>query len=173
MQRLFYQTFLLFLLSLSLTACGFHLRGHAPLPPQLRVLYLKSDNPNSTFIKQMKQVLRSIGVTLVDDAQSAPVTLQILNESTGQQLVSLGVSGQLATYLLSANVTYQLLDSHGQALQPPRTVGTSRNFSINANQVLGDMSVRSGLQEEMQRDLINQLFNQLRARGTVQLLSQH
>lgn len=172
MKTTFLKLCLLVGLLLSLTACGFHLRGHEPLPPELHTLYLQSDNPYSAFTKQLQQTLQSIGVVLVTDQQAAPLTLQVINETNGQQLTALGVGGRLATYILRANVTYALLDAHGRVLQPPQTVSTSRNFSTDANQVLGDLTVQSGLQQEMWRDLIYQLMNRLRARGTVQLIKQ-
>jgi LPS-assembly lipoprotein len=163
--------FLIASLLLSLTACGFHLRGHEPLPPQLRTLYLESSDPYGEFTKQLQQVFRSIGVTLVQTSQAAPVTLQILSESTGQQFAGQGVSGLVTTYVLSANATYQLLDAHGGVVQAPQTVTTTRNYTVNSNQVLGDLNVQSGLQDDMQRDLINQLLNRLRSRGTARALA--
>jgi LPS-assembly lipoprotein len=166
-----FKLFLLACLFLNLTACGFHLRGHGSLPPQLRVLYLQSSNPYGVFTKQLQQVLRSIGVTLVQNAQEAPVTLQILAENTGQQLSSQGVSGQVSTYVLSASVSYQLLDAHGRVIQALQTVTTTRNYSVNSNQVLGDISVQGSLQNDMWRDLINQLFNRLRAHSTLRALA--
>ncbi len=163
--------FLIVSLLLSLTACGFRLRGHEPMPPQLHILYLQSSSPYGAFTKQLQQVLSSIGVVLVQNAQQAPVTLQILNEGTGQQFAGQGVSGQVATYTLSASASYQLLDAHGHVIQPPQTVATTRNYSVNSNQVLGDLHVQSSLQADMERDLINQLLNRLRSHNTVRTLT--
>lgn len=157
---------LLLWLMLSLTACGFHLRGHEPLPPQLQVLYIESNDPYGQFTKDLKQTLTSLGITLVETAQAAPITLQILGESTNQQQTSQGASGQIATSILTASMAYQLLDSKGRIIQPPQNVSTSRSFTNNANQVLGNTSEQLNLEDDMRRDLINQLLNRLRAQNT-------
>lgn len=156
---------------LLLSGCGFHLRGHEPLPPQLQTLYLQSDAPYGSLTKQLEQTLRSAGVVVTTEPQSAPYTLQIQNENLGQLITGQGVSGQLATYLLTYSVSYQLLDAKGRAIQPQQSIVATRSYSISANQVLGDTSVKNNLEEDMRRDLITQLLNRLRAKKMRQALS--
>lgn len=155
---------------LQLAACGFHLRGQEPLPPQLKHLYLQTGNPYDPLAKELETVLRSAGVVLVQDAQDAPVTLQILSAGMSQQITGQGASGQLTAYLLSYSVTYQLLDVHGRVIQEPQTVTTTRPYSISANQVLGDTSVHQSLQNDMRRDAVGQLIYRLHAKKALQAL---
>ncbi len=156
---------------LLLTGCGFHLRGHEPLPPALRVLYVQSNDPYGAFTKQLSQTLTAVGVTVTETSDTAPVALQILSEQSGQQLTSQGSSGQMSTYLLTYTVTYQLLDEHGRIIQAPQSVMATRAYSAAANQILGDLNVQSGLQTEMQRDAIVQILGRLRSHVTQQTLS--
>jgi LPS-assembly lipoprotein len=173
MQKKLGKLFLLLILVCSLTACGFHLRGYAPLPPELHTLYLQSNSPYSALTKQLQQVLKSSGVILVQDSQDAPLTLQILSDNFGQQITGQGASGQISTYQLSYTVSYQLLDAKGRVVQPPQMVGTTRSYAINSNQILGDTTVQTGLKDDMRRDLIYQLLNRLRSRNTLKALEQH
>jgi LPS-assembly lipoprotein len=154
-----------------LTACGFHLRGHEPLPTQLNTLYIQTDEPYNPFIKQLKQTLQNIGVNVVSDEQDAPITMAILKNTSLQTTTSVGISGQMTTLLLQHSLTYQLLNSHGIPLQAPRTVSTARSYSIATNAVVGNTSAQVTLEDEMQRDLIFQLFNQLRSSTTLQAIS--
>lgn len=172
MKQLFAKFLLLCSLALSLPGCGFHLRGHEPLPPELHVLYLQSADPYDPLTKELRQVLQTIGVIMAQDSVSAPVTLQIINENFSQQLGAQGAGGQLTTYVLIYTLAYQLLDPKDRVIQASQTITSTRNYQVNANQLLGDLSVQESLKEDMRRDLINQLLNRLRSRNTLKALVQ-
>lgn len=159
-------------LSLLLTGCGFHLRGHEPLPPQLHILYLQSDHPYTPLIQKIKHALKSTGIILVPTPQQAPVTLQILCSDFTQVIASVGTSGQLTTYILTQTITYQLTDCRCRIIQAPQTASTTRTYSIAANQILGDTAALNSLRNEMQRDAIYQILNHLRSPCTCAALQQ-
>lgn len=163
--------FFIVILLLSVTGCGFHMRGYEALPPQLQHLYIQSNNPYSPLTKQLQQMLRSSGIVISSTAQAASVTLKVLGDDNGRQITSQGVSGQLATYMLSYSVTYQLIGNDGHVIQEPQTITTTRNYVVSANQILGDLSVEQNLQNEMRRDVINQLIQRLYSKNTSQALS--
>lgn len=152
----------LLMFTLSLSACGFHLCGHEPLPPQFKILYLKSCDSYSVFTKGLRQVLVANGVQLVSCPQSAPITLQILSNNLNQQTIGVGSSGQITTYIITYMVTYQLLDNKGCMIQKPTTVSTNRNFAISSTQILGNINALDSLKVEMQRDIVFQIFSHLR-----------
>lgn len=167
------QLIILLFLSSTLTACGFHLRGHAPLPAQLKVLYLQTNAPYSDFTKQLKSTLTSAKVMLADNAKAAPFTLQILSEGSSQQLTGTSSNGQTSTYISIYTVVYQLLNRNGAAIISPQTVSTSRSYSVTSNQLLGDISVQNNLNQQMQREAIYQMVNQLRAPQTLDILNRN
>jgi LPS-assembly lipoprotein len=162
--------FFLFFLSITLSACGFHLRGHEPLPPELHVIYIESTTPYTEFSKRLEQTLRSIGIVVTRCPQDAPITLHIIAQTVTHQLTSQGSNGQLSTYLLSYFVSYQLVAADGHVLQCPQTITETRSFQISANQLLGDTNVQDTLVDSMRRDAIYQLLERLRSRGTLQAL---
>lgn len=162
----------LFFLSFILSGCGFHLRGHEPLPPQLHILYLETASPYSPLTKQIQQTLNSIGIILVPCAQQAPVTLKILCSDFTQVITSIGSSGQITTYLLTQTITYQLMNCKGCVIHGPLIACTTRTYSIAANQILGDTAALNSLRIEMQRDVIYQILNHLRAPNTQAALRQ-
>lgn len=171
MKKLLNSAFIL-LFTTVIAGCGFHLRGHEPLPVQLHTMYLESNQPYSSLTKQLQQTLQSVGVTLTQTAQAAPVTLQLLQDNFTQTTTAIGSGLQTSTYLLNYSISYQLLDNKGRVLQAPQTINTTRNYSITSNQILGDTNVQANLKDEMQRDVIYQLFNHLRSRNTLKALGQ-
>lgn len=145
---------------LNLTGCGFHLRGHEPIPVSLRTLALRTNDPYSAFTKQLQQTLRYSKVCLV---ANAPFTLQILGENFTQLTTSMGSGGYTTTYLLTDTVSFQLLNSQQSVLGIPQVVTTTRNYSIVTNQVVSDNAAIETLRVDMRRELIFQLLNRLRS----------
>ncbi|WP_218813659.1 LPS assembly lipoprotein LptE [Rickettsiella endosymbiont of Dermanyssus gallinae] len=160
-----YHFFCLLIILLTLNGCGFQLRGYREgqtIP--FHTLYLQSDSPYSNFNKALRQTLNSLGIdTRV--SPSAPMTLQILSQSFNRTITSLGNAGQTTTYLLSYTVFFRLMDRQQHILLPPHKILVTRNFSITSNQLSGDLNTQNDLQDEMQRDAIQQLITRLSSRA--------
>lgn len=166
MQKLFLTT----LLVLSLTACGFHLRGYEPLPPQLKVLHIESNSPGSLLAHELTQTLENSGIVIEKNAKAAPITLQILYDRLARQATSIGAGGQTTAYFLTYTATYQLIDRQGRIIAGPHSVSTTRNYSVTANQLLGDVNTEATLLEDMRRDIIHQMITRLDSPNTLRAL---
>ena len=70
-------------LTLLLSACGFHLRGHAAFALPFKTLYIKAANANAPFITELKRAIEVNGARVTDTPEQAQLTLQIVSESTG------------------------------------------------------------------------------------------
>lgn len=163
--------FIIVLISLlTLSGCGFQLRGHCSLPSELRVLYIQSNDPYGSFTKQVKQAFLARNTILAYCAARAPVTLDILNDQVSHQTLSISASTQLIQYQLTYLVIYQLLDRNGQVIQPPQAITTTRTYSVNINQMLAGGDAQAQLIQEMRRDVIFQLMTRLSAPNTLAVL---
>lgn len=156
-----YPIFCILIILLTLNGCGFQLRGYREgqtIP--FHTLYLQSDSPYSNFNKALRQTLNGLGIdTRV--SPPAPMTLQILSQNFSRTITSLGNAGQTTTYLLSYSVLFRLMDRQNHIVLPPQQILVTRNFSITSNQLSGDLNTQNDLQEEMQRDAIQQLVTRL------------
>lgn len=144
----------------SLAACGFHLRGTETISPELKVMYIDAA-PYSPLTLALKQTLRSVGVTLVNNPKDAPITLQILNEQFTQQIVNISANTLVNTYNLQYTVTMQLLNSAGQVLYGPVAVRTSSSYAVSDTQIVGDNTQLSVQKQTMQQDAVGLIFNRL------------
>lgn len=160
MSTRFFPIFFSLLLILLLSGCGFQLRGYNNQTLHFHSLYLESNLPYSTFSKELRQALNAIKID-VRLSPPAPITLQILSQNFTRTITSLGNAGQTTTYLLSFTVLFQLRDSTDHILLPTQQVRATRNFSITSNQLSGDLNTQSDLEEDMQRDVIQQLLARL------------
>src|SRR6187402_521348 len=84
--------------TLLLSACGFQLRGTAPLP--FDSIYVQAAQ-SSQLATQVRRVVRSGSNTrLTNRPEEAQVILQILNELQEKQILSLTGGGRVSEYQL-------------------------------------------------------------------------
>jgi len=155
--------FSLLLATLLLSACGWHLRGYQPLPEELKTLYLEVPNENSKLTRSLRRSLKSMGVTLVDSAAQAKVTLVIDDIQHKRRTVSTSGRGKAAEYELTSILTYSIHDANGERLLGPDTISVEKVYLFDPDRVVGAFEEEQLLREEMQRDLITQLIRRYRA----------
>ncbi|GAB4391727.1 MAG: LPS assembly lipoprotein LptE [Gammaproteobacteria bacterium] len=165
------RTIIISLVTLLLTACGFHLRGYAPLPPELNTLYVSSARPFGGLTRDVKQHLSARHITIVDRADQAPYTLAISDDTLTRTIDSVSTNTQLRQYTLSYTAQFTLLDQNQQTIAGPFSLSASRSYTGQTNQTLGSDNEALSLEKEMQRDLVVQLLYRLSASSTRQALA--
>lgn len=153
---------IILILFLLLTACGFHLRGAAFLPPGLNSIYV--DGPAyDPLTLALQQSIRSTDATLVKTAKDAQLTIQIANQAFNQQLTNISANTLVNTYHLQYAVVVQLLNRSGTVIYGPFTVQATSDYAVSDTQILGDNSVLVGQQQMMRQEAIGLIFNRLSA----------
>ena len=166
-----YKLFFAVMMMSLLTACGFHLRGDVPLPPQLKVMYLQSNNPYDPFTIAIKNLLISHQIKIVASQSDAPVTLQILSVNFNQALTNISPNTQVRTYSLTYTMSFQLKSPDNTVILPPAVITTTLPFSTSDAQLLADSQVLVQQQQQMQADLVVQLFNRLNSQQSRTVLA--
>jgi LPS-assembly lipoprotein len=143
---------------LLLAGCGYHLRGHAPLPPQLQALNLQSSAPYSQLSKQLRRSLRNRGAHLT---QAAPITLRILTQDMSDRIVSIGLSTITRQKIFTLLIQYQLEDPKGNIIHPQQNVQVQKFVTFDSNQILGSTTQEELIISELNQEAVNQLIEQL------------
>jgi len=154
---------------LMLTACGFQLRGDHELPQPLHRLYLEADNPYGSLESSLRRTLRSSDVILTNTAQVASVTLKLYKPIQTNTNTTMGPSSQSRAFALTYQVRYALVDPQGHILLGPENLATSRSLILSANQLPQSNNQSDVLKHEMERDIINQLYNRLNSEQVAEL----
>jgi LPS-assembly lipoprotein len=165
-----FKKLIILLTTLTLTSCGFHLRGHVPLAPPLHHLYLQSQHPYGELTRNLKQYLRMSGVHLASSPQAASAILTILNEQTSQELISINSSQQTRQYNLRLNVTFQILTPKGTLMVPPQTVTETRPLTLQSNQILAGSNQAAQLDFDMRRAIVYSIMNKLSSQTVTRTL---
>src|SRR5579863_964212 len=90
--------FLIFFLTMLLTACGFHLQGEMQLAKPLHRLYLQAPDPYSYLVRNLEDYLKMSQVQLAASPKEASTILTILRDDTSQELLSVSGTQQTRQY---------------------------------------------------------------------------
>ena len=151
------------LLLLTLTACGFHLRGSVELPPELAAINVQDAKPTTDIAPSLRSALKSSGIQVSD---SAPMLLQLKAEQYGKRVLSVDSSGRAQEYGLSYTVRFLLKGVGAEGEKDAmwlaeQTVTQTRDLRFDANAVLGTASEEAQLKAEMRRDAVSKILRRL------------
>lgn len=150
-------------LILLLSACGFQLRGQGQEPTvfSFTSLYIPdpTDYPITADIKRTIHAGKSTRV--VDEAQGAQATLQILKQAYEKNILSLSGEGRVREFLLRSLVSYRLIDARGIELISPTEIVRERVMPFTDEQVVAKEAEEALLVREMQTEIVRQILRQL------------
>ena len=149
---------LLLLTVLLLTACGFHLRGHAGMPFQ--TLYLDA-NASAPFIADVRRNLEANKVKLVNSAEQADVVLNIVFEIPEKQVLTLGGSGRVNEFQLHYRVSLRAYDLKGMEWIPAEEVTLRRDYVYDDTKILAKEAEEALLYQSMRSDMVQQIVRRL------------
>jgi LPS-assembly lipoprotein len=146
-------------MSLLLTACGFHLRGHAGMP--FDTLYLNATNPDTQLIADLRRNLTANNVKLANSAEKADVTLSIESEVLDKQILSLSGGGRVNEFQLYYRVSLRAYDNKQQDWIPAEVMEIRRDYSYDDTQILAKEQEENMLIQSMRNDMVQQIIRRL------------
>lgn len=146
-------------IAVTLSACGFALRGAVNLPFQSIYVGL----PDSSALGgELKRHLRANGKTEVtSQATTAEVVLDVLGETREKTILSLNSQGRVREFNLTYNLKFRLRDKAGREVLAPTTISLKRNLSFKENEVLAKEAEETLLYRDMQSELVQQIMRRL------------
>ena len=144
------------LLTIALSACGFHLRGQYTLPPLLQPIAVVSTVP--TLEDPVSAgILRMGGAVSAD----APMQVIIARENITRQTSTVDRLAKAAEYTLLYELRFQLKYASGIPEQPERSIRLRRTYQFDNTRIVGKFDEEATLQEDMRQQAVAQLLSQL------------
>lgn len=147
-------------LALGAGACGFHLRGDVEYPPGMAVTYIEAADRYTPFYRKVRAALREGGVRVTSDAGEAGAVLRILQDETGQRVLSVSARNtprELDVYYI---VRYALSIGGREAL-PAQQLVLSRDYTYDETQVLGKDAEGEQIRQALADDLVGVVTRRL------------
>lgn len=143
-----------------LSACGFQLQGHAPLPAQVKTPYLEAPDVQTDFVQSLRHALLTNGATLVPEKGRSSAVISILQDQMTRRVVSVSAANQPNQY----EVTYTVrvaVTADGKELLPAQEVSATRTYSFSEPLLLAKGHEEDVLREDMARDLADRVMRLL------------
>ena len=151
-------------LALLLSSCGFHLRSATVLPIEMERTYISTDSRHSLFYRTLRAKFRDIGVQLVDTPADATAIFMILDDETGQRVLSVSSRNVPREYEVYYRVLYSLRSNDKTVMQPQEQILT-RDYTYDETLVLGKAREEELLREAIATDLVRVVLIQLSSTG--------
>jgi LPS-assembly lipoprotein len=126
---------LLWLCTLAVAGCGFHLRGALVDASHLPAVYIDTTR-GSNLAVEVSQTFHRAGVSLTDERDRAEWLLLLSDEEQDRRVLSVDSSGKVQEYELHYGVYYQVQDSNGQPLLDRQELSLLRDYSFSGTDVL-------------------------------------
>lgn len=148
---------LLVFMTITLMACGFHLRGTADLA--FKKLYIKGGS--ISISKDLISTLKTNGVTVVKEPEDAEVSLELMGEGNEKRILSIGGAGTVREFELFYRVRFRLKDSSEELWGATQMIENRRDFSYLDTELLAKSYEEAQLYEDMRRDTTRELMRRL------------
>ena len=149
-------------LLLLLQACGFQLRGLAPLPEHLSNLRLLTDNLTTNQQRTLGRQLQRAGVTLYYDTEENPVTLKVAINSLPKRKVADSAGSGQNIVRLSRQLVFTVTDATGQRLADNKVIEQKIDLELDDANLLSAEGEKQQALDNLDTALFNSLMIQLR-----------
>lgn len=147
---------------LTLTACGFSLRGPVVLPASMQNVYVQGGSLDLN--RELKGLLAS-SANVVDEASEAQVILHIESEKQTRRTLSTDTRGKVREMELYYSVVYSVRKAGdgGELLLEHESIKLLRDYLNDESDVLGKSNEATVLYEDMQRDAAQRILRRIQS----------
>jgi LPS-assembly lipoprotein len=140
--------------------CGFGLASVVSMPSSAMTMHLATGQPHSEFAATLRDTLAVNGIELVEDRSAAQLVLHILEDESGQRILSVSARNVPREFEVYYTVSFALESDGGDPAQPQVLVA-SRTYSYDVNQVLGKSAEEQALRRTLAADLARRVIRRI------------
>ncbi len=157
---------------LTLTACGFRLKGSTPLP--FDTLYTNIDD-NSRFGASLRRAITASSpqTRFVSTPEQAQARLIRLDHTEYLRELSIDAAGHVEDYELNLDFLFQVTDSRGHLLLPPTRLRSVRELPYDPDEAQAKSEEIHVIFEDMLQSLVGRIVHRLTAPELRQAWEQH
>jgi LPS-assembly lipoprotein len=152
----------LVLLPLSLTGCGFQLRGATQLPPEYSPIYVHS-RPGSRIGPALVQALYAAGTELARDRADARSLVRILLERHQERVTAVDSNGKVIGIELGYRVAFDAVTVDGVQLAKRQSLVLTREYVNPDIEVIAKAEEAQLIRRDLIADMADHILRRLRA----------
>jgi LPS-assembly lipoprotein len=147
---------------LFISACGWHVRGAIELPKNLSQLYVSAVDSKGALITELRQLLKSNRVSLVENESEANYSLNITNENKDRRSTGVGGDALSSSYDITLKAEYEIRLKNSNEVTKATAISV-RSFNYNTGAINSATQEEILLDQEMRRDVAQQMLRRLNA----------
>ncbi|MCV2402444.1 hypothetical protein OFY17_06015 [Marinomonas sp. C2222] len=158
-----FRLLVLITLAISISACGFQLRGQVNIPNELKVMNLTSESGSDEFDRALRVELIKAGVSIVEEhtEHSTLLTLKVNKITSEDTELARNSSNEVSQLQRRLSTHYFILKNDGKALHGPRKTTTARTLTNQDAAESTKLSYNTEQTQLMHKDLANQIVMDL------------
>ncbi|KKM71309.1 hypothetical protein LCGC14_1431930 [marine sediment metagenome] len=148
----------------TLTACGFHLRGDASVPESLKTLYIQGvDTRQTPFGLQLKRALQRNNIHVLETYETGAAVLSVSENVYDRNVLTVGSDAKVTEYELETRVTFTVSDQNGEPMSDPITVQARRDYQFDRNQLLAMDEQERIIRDDLNKQMVQSVLRRLSA----------
>jgi len=165
------------LLILSLSACGWHLRGSASGSDKLAMtqplnLIIESNDNHSQLINALRQALAGYKITEVEKDTAQTLTLDVSKEILDKRTAGVGSDALTSAYEIILQVPYRVSNSDGVITPKDTSASITRTYNYNVNNANSAAQEEELVLREMRRELAQTILRRVKSLAAKQSAEQ-
>lgn len=144
---------------MSLSACGFQLRGSYEMPPVLKTVQLKAAAPNGELARVLRRSLSSAGSQIVDSGEVPHIVVSAVEHK--RRVLSVNTAGNAQEYELLASATMAIPETESGLTITSKTYRVRRDYIYESAGVLSSGDQEAQLKLDMERELARRMMRTL------------
>jgi LPS-assembly lipoprotein len=144
----------------TLASCGFHLRGDLSYPTAMAQTYIDASDRYTLFYRKLKAALREGGVEVTADPARATAVVRILQDDTGERVLSVSARNTPREFDVYYVVRYAL-EIGGKSALPAQQLALNRDYTYDETLVLGKSAEGQVIRESLADDLVGVVVRRL------------
>ena len=142
-------------LAVSLSACGFQMRGSAALPEEMSVTFINSKRPWGSLMDDFAEALRTHHVTVTEDKSEATAVLEIIGDNREKDVLSVDNAGKVLEFQLRQTIQFAVTTGDDLPLLEPQSVTMTRDYLYSNTDVLSKEREEVVVRRALQRELVH------------------
>jgi len=144
-------------LTLSLSGCGFKLRGQEALP--FSAAFVSAPEASNIGIALRRTLSSQQKLAL--NQEGAPIRIKLEKEAYRKNILALSGGGKVREYRLEYVIQLSVFDASGKTLVEPTEILLINDYSYSDDQVLAKEAEEASLNRSMEQDALRQILRRL------------
>jgi LPS-assembly lipoprotein len=154
--------FLIAVIVVHLSACGWQLRDAQVVPSNIGSLHIATQAADNIFVSELTRALDVYGVDVVSSAAEANYSVVIVDFRENRRIGTLNSSARAAEYQLNEDVDFLITDASGTPLTSLLTASVERSYEIEESDILSSDNEERMVRIEMREEIVRQILNRLK-----------